>query len=153
MAKILNNKPNRVTQSALYALEVQFSEYINGQRKKFDLKPFGVHGDLRELKGTDLQRRVWLELLKIPYGTVLTYSELAQKAGNPKAVRAVASAVASNPLYIIIPCHRVVPKVHFRKNISIPKNLQSKALEAKNVGNYALGINMKLALLKLEGVI
>ena len=117
------------------SLERQFAEYVDGKRKKFDLKELGLHTDLRELKGTELQKRVWLELLKIPYGTVLTYSELAQRVGKLKAVRAVASAVASNPLYIIIPCHRVVPKM------------------SKTVGNYALGIDLKKILLRIEGVI
>lgn len=133
--KNLNRTPNKATECAFENLEKQFSEYVYGQRKKFDIKPLGLHADLRELKGTELQKRVWIELLKIPYGTVLTYSELAQRVGNSKAVRAVASAVGSNPLYIVIPCHRVVPKA------------------SKTVGNYALGTDLKKILLRIEGVI
>lgn len=59
---------------------------------------------------TDLQRAVWEELTKIPYGTTLSYEELALRIGKPKAVRAVATAVGENPLSIIIPCHRIIRK-------------------------------------------
>ena len=142
---VLKFVPNPATESAIKNLEKQFCEYAVGARKKFNLRELGIHSDLRELKGTDLQRRVWRELLEIPYGKVLTYSELAQKVGKPKAVRAVASAVASNLLYIVIPCHRVVPKGHQSKTLH--------GLKAENIGNYALGPNMKKILLKIEGVI
>jgi AraC family transcriptional regulator, regulatory protein of adaptative response / methylated-DNA-[protein]-cysteine methyltransferase len=59
-------------------------------------------------QGTPFQLRVWQELRRIPRGTTISYSELAKRIGRPKAVRAVASACASNPLAIITPCHRVV---------------------------------------------
>ena len=58
--------------------------------------------------GTDFQKRVWQLLLEIPYGETITYGELAQKAGTPKAARAVGVAVGENPFSIIVPCHRVV---------------------------------------------
>lgn len=58
-------------------------------------------------QGTAFQRRVWDALQAIPAGETITYSELAQRLGNPKAVRAVASACAANPLAVLIPCHRV----------------------------------------------
>lgn len=61
-------------------------------------------------QGTDFQKKVWNALLKIPKGKTVTYSELAKKIGAPKAVRAVASAVAKNKIALLIPCHRVVPK-------------------------------------------
>jgi O-6-methylguanine DNA methyltransferase len=127
------------TQEALASLNIQFGEYISGKRKKFDLRKMGIHADLRELKGTELQKKVWGQLSNIPYGKTLTYSELAQRVGKPKAVRAVASAVASNPLCIIIPCHRVLPK-------------QSKGTRAIDIGQYVLGKELKEILLKLEGV-
>lgn len=63
-----------------------------------------------KLQGTEFQMKVWLELLKIPAGKTLTYSELAKKLRKPSAVRAVASAVAKNPVSYWIPCHRVVGK-------------------------------------------
>jgi len=60
------------------------------------------------IRGTDFQRKVWVELANIPYGNITSYKELANAIGNPKAVRAVANAVASNPISIMIPCHRVI---------------------------------------------
>lgn len=63
-----------------------------------------------KLQGTEFQMKVWLELLKIPRGQTWTYSELAKKVRKPSAVRAVASAVAKNPISYWIPCHRVVGK-------------------------------------------
>lgn len=64
--------------------------------------------DIGKLKGTEFQKRVWLELTKIPKGQIITYKELAKKINKPNAVRAVANAVGANPLLIKIPCHRVV---------------------------------------------
>ena len=58
--------------------------------------------------GTDFQKRVWQLLLEIPYGETITYGELAQEAGTPKAARAVGVAVGDNPFSIIVPCHRVI---------------------------------------------
>lgn len=60
--------------------------------------------------GTDFQKRVWQLLLEIPYGQTVTYGELAEQAGSPKASRAVGVAVGENPFSIIVPCHRVVGK-------------------------------------------
>lgn len=60
--------------------------------------------------GTALQRMVWLQLTKIPYGQTISYTDLANKVGFPRAVRAVASACGANPLPLVIPCHRVVAK-------------------------------------------
>jgi methylated-DNA-[protein]-cysteine S-methyltransferase len=64
--------------------------------------------DVSTLPGTDLQKKVWMALQDIPFGTTLTYSQLAEKIGKPKAVRAVASAVGKNPRAPEIPCHRIV---------------------------------------------
>ena len=63
---------------------------------------------VEKLKGTEFQKKVWKELLKISKGKTITYKELAKKIGKPKAVRAVASAVGANPCAPKIPCHRVV---------------------------------------------
>lgn len=60
--------------------------------------------------GTALQRSVWLAIAKIPYGRTISYSELAERVGFPRAVRAVASACGANPIPLLIPCHRVVAK-------------------------------------------
>ena len=64
--------------------------------------------NIGKLKGTEFQKRVWLELTKIPKGQIITYKELSHKVGRPDAVRAVANAVGANPLIVTIPCHRVV---------------------------------------------
>jgi O-6-methylguanine DNA methyltransferase len=60
--------------------------------------------------GTALQRSVWLAIARIPYGQTISYTELAERVGFPRAVRAVASACGANPIPLIIPCHRVVAK-------------------------------------------
>jgi methylated-DNA-[protein]-cysteine S-methyltransferase len=78
----------------------QLDEYFNGMRKEFDLKI--------SLDGTDFQKKVWNELLNIPYGTTLSYKELAIKIGNEKGVRAVGNANGKNMIWIIVPCHRVI---------------------------------------------
>lgn len=78
----------------------QFSAYFNGTRSGFDLKINPI--------GTDFQLGVWTELQKIPFGTCITYAELARRLGNPKVIRAAATANGKNPLGILIPCHRVV---------------------------------------------
>ncbi|MFQ5640255.1 MAG: methylated-DNA--[protein]-cysteine S-methyltransferase [bacterium] len=69
-------------------------------------KPLHVH-----LKGTNFQIKVWEALLKIPYGKVVAYEDIADFIGKPKAVRAVANAVAKNPVPFLIPCHRVIRKL------------------------------------------
>jgi methylated-DNA-[protein]-cysteine S-methyltransferase len=78
----------------------QLEEYFAGRRTSFDLplKP----------GGTAFQQAAWQALREIPYGSTMTYREVAQEIGNPKAVRAVGSANSRNPISIIIPCHRVV---------------------------------------------
>ncbi|SDJ54963.1 methylated-DNA--[protein]-cysteine S-methyltransferase [Streptomyces indicus] len=78
----------------------QLTAYFAGERTTFDLP---LH-----LDGTDFQRTVWAELLKIPYGETRTYGELAEALGNPAASRAVGLANGKNPIGIIVPCHRVV---------------------------------------------
>ena len=59
-------------------------------------------------KGTEFQKNVWKELVKIPYGKTVSYLDLAKKLGDAKAIRAVAAANGKNPLWIIVPCHRVI---------------------------------------------
>ena len=78
----------------------QLNEYFAGVRREFDL-PLAA-------KGTAFQQAVWAQLLKIPYGEVRTYGQLAAALGNPKASRAVGSACHRNPLCIVVPCHRVI---------------------------------------------
>lgn len=80
----------------------QLHEYFNHRLKHFDLDVI--------LDGTDFQLDVWARLQKIPYGTTLSYGEVAQKIGRKFAAQAVGRAVGINPIPIIIPCHRVIPK-------------------------------------------
>jgi len=100
--------------------------YLEGKLKEFQSKV-----DLSS--GTSFQRSVWRELLKIPYGKVKTYSEIARKIGNPRAARAVGNAVGANPIPIIVPCHRVVATNGF--------------------GGYSCGIEIKKKLLHIEGAL
>ena len=78
----------------------QLNEYFNGSRKTFDL-------DLNP-EGTDFQKRVWLRLQNIPFGKTTSYLELSRSLGDVKAIRAVAAANGKNPLWIVVPCHRVI---------------------------------------------
>ncbi|MEI6001647.1 methylated-DNA--[protein]-cysteine S-methyltransferase [Paraburkholderia bengalensis] len=84
----------------LVEVERQLNEYFAGRRNKFNV-PLKFHG-------TDFQKRVWKELLNIPYGETRTYGEIAVAIGNPTAVRAVGAANGRNPISIIAPCHRVI---------------------------------------------
>lgn len=93
---------------------------------------YEVQDDVFEaMEATELQRIVWKELTKIPYGTTISYEELALRIGNPKAVRAVASAVGDNPISIAIPCHRIV-------------------LKSGAIGEYHWGADIKEKLLAYE---
>ncbi len=82
------------------ALKKQLKEYFSGKRKEFSI-PLFFHG-------SEFQKSVWKILKDIPFGKTISYFRLAELLNNPKAVRAAANATGSNPLAIIIPCHRVV---------------------------------------------
>lgn len=101
----------------------QLEEYFAGRRTTFDLP-------LRP-KGTEFQRRVWKELLHVPYGQTATYGEIAKRIRNPNAARAVGQACNANPIPIFIPCHRVVGS-------------------SNRLTGFALGLDVKSALLELE---
>lgn len=101
----------------------QLDVYFKGKRKEFDIKI--------KLKGTSFQQKVWEELVRIPYGSTLSYKDIATKIGNMKASRAVGRANNKNPIPIIVPCHRVIGK------------------NGKLVG-YAMGLEIKQMLLDLE---
>ncbi|MEE9168363.1 MAG: methylated-DNA--[protein]-cysteine S-methyltransferase, partial [bacterium] len=100
--------------------------YFRGKRMTFSVP---IRFD-----GTDFQNKVWHALTEIPYGQTVTYKEVAEKIGNPKAVRAVGNANNRNPIAIVVPCHRVI------------------GADGKLVG-YGGGLEMKEKLLKLEGAI
>ena len=103
----------------------QLQEYFQGQRQSFTL-PLAP-------PGTPFQQRVWQELQRIPFGTTLTYGELAQRLGMPQAARAVGHANGRNPLAIVIPCHRLIGS-------------------DGQLHGYASGIALKQRLLQHEGV-
>ena len=94
--EFLNQKVPESLQDCL----TQLKEYFNGERASFDLTV--------NLKGTPFQKKVWKELLNIPYGKTRTYLQQSKALGDVKAIRAVASANGKNPLWIVIPCHRVI---------------------------------------------
>nr|WP_321232999.1 methylated-DNA--[protein]-cysteine S-methyltransferase [uncultured Psychroserpens sp.] len=79
---------------------IQLQEYFEGSRTKFDLK--------LNPQGTDFQKLIWTLLEEIPYGKTLSYLQLSKRLGDVKAIRAVANANGKNPLWIIVPCHRVI---------------------------------------------
>lgn len=95
---------DNVSEVTGYFAEVakQLDEYFAGKRTKFELNI--------SPKGTEFQKKVWKNLLKIPYGKTKSYQEIAEAIGNPNAQRAVGSACNKNPILLIIPCHRVVSK-------------------------------------------
>jgi methylated-DNA-[protein]-cysteine S-methyltransferase len=113
--------PTKAIQSCLKQLD----EYFKGKRKKFNLP--------LKIEGTPFQIRVWKELSKIPFGKVISYKELAQKVGKPKAFRAVGNANGKNKFPIILPCHRVIAS-------------------DGTLGGYGLGLPRKKKLLDHEEV-
>jgi AraC family transcriptional regulator, regulatory protein of adaptative response / methylated-DNA-[protein]-cysteine methyltransferase len=105
------------------------------QIKHFFELNLGIHGPIKlHLKGTDFQLKVWEALLKIPFGELSTYGQLAKKIDNPNASRAVGTAIGSNPIAFIIPCHRVI---------------QASGL----VGGYMWGSTRKTAIIGWESAI
>ena len=95
-----DKKLNGIFPEILKDAVTQFQEYFNGDRTVFDLK--------LNPSGTDFQKKVWDALLKIPFGKTVSYLELSKQLGDVKAIRAVASANGKNPLWIVVPCHRVI---------------------------------------------
>ena len=101
----------------------ELEEYFEGKRQSFDV-PLNP-------KGTEFQKRVWNALTKVPYGETRTYKDIAIVAGNEKACRAVGMANNRNPIWIIIPCHRIIGA-------------------NKSLTGYGGGLDMKKKLLDLE---
>ncbi len=112
-------------------LEMQLNEYFEGKRKEFNL-PLAIIG-------SDFQKKVWNELLRIPYGQTCSYSEQSISVGNIKSIRAVAAANGANRIAILIPCHRVIGKngalIGFGgglENKKILLELEQKYINTKN---------------------
>lgn len=124
----LNNSFNEKDLEVSYSENIELAikelkEYFEGKRREFTFN--------LSIKGTEFQKKVWKELIKIPYGETRSYKEIAKAIGNENASRAVGNANNKNNLPIVIPCHRVIGK-----NGSL-------------VG-YELGLKMKEFLLRLE---
>ncbi|WP_298340570.1 methylated-DNA--[protein]-cysteine S-methyltransferase [uncultured Algibacter sp.] len=97
------NSEEKITDIIPIELEdcvIQLHEYFEGSRKQFDLK--------LNPSGTDFQKKIWKLLEVIPYGKTTSYLDLSKQHGDVKAIRAVANANGKNPLWIIVPCHRVI---------------------------------------------
>lgn len=103
----------------------QLKSYFKGKLKAFDL-PLGG-------QGTDFQKMVWQQLMEIPYGETVSYADVAEAIGKPKACRAVGNANGKNPITIIVPCHRVIAS-------------------GGKPGGYGGRLDIKARLLQLEGV-
>ncbi len=125
-------KPERIDPDAVRDDDViaevhkQVLEYCAGKRKKFDLQ--------LAAQGSEFQRAVWKALTKIPYGETTSYGALAKKLGQPGAARAVGLANGQNPIWLIVPCHRVI------------------GADGSLTG-YAGGLPLKKALLEHEGAL
>lgn len=114
------------THPVLDAAATQLGQYLAGERTDFELPLAAV--------GTPFQHRVWEQLQRIPFRDTTTYGQIARSVGSPRAAQAVGAAVGANPLSIVVPCHRVLAS--------------NGALTG-----YAGGVETKLALLRLEGVL
>lgn len=99
---VLNSeeKETDIIPEVLQECVYQLNDYFEGNRIQFDLK--------LNPEGTDFQKTVWHQLQTIPYGKSISYLELSKQLGDVKAIRAVANANGKNPLWIIVPCHRVI---------------------------------------------
>lgn len=104
---------------------IEIEEYLDGSRKNFTTT--------LDIQGTEFQKRVWLELTRIPFGETRSYKEIAIKLNDSNASRAVGTANGKNPLSLIIPCHRVISS-------------------DGSLGGYAGGLDIKTKLLALERV-
>ena len=110
----------------LRAAQTQLAGYFAGRRTAFDLP--------LDLRGTDFQRAVWEALCEFPYGETCSYGDVAAEIGRPRAARPVGQAVGANPIGVIVPCHRVIGS------------------DGQLTG-YGGGLDLKRALLRLEGVL
>ncbi len=111
------------SQAKLAQYRAELEEYFAGRRRRFDLP--------LDLRGTPFQKRCWQALLDIPYGETRTYAEIARAVGSPRAFRAVGMANHSNPIAIVVPCHRVIAS-------------------DGTLGGYGGGLDLKARLLHLE---
>lgn len=121
--KVYNDKTNLIDQAFQ-----QLDEYFCGIRKTFD---FPI-----KLKGTDFQKKVWKELMNIPYGSTVSYKFIAKKIGNEKALRAIGNANNKNKLLIVVPCHRVVGSNGKLMGFAIGEEIKEKLLILEKSNKY-----------------
>ncbi len=120
---LIRNNTDRQNMSIFRTVQDQIISYFKLEAKVFRLPIY--------LNGTTFQQRVWNTLQTIPYGTTVSYSQIARAINRPKSYRAVGMAISQNPISIIIPCHRVIAKTG-------------------NISGYAGGLDVKKKLLRLE---
>jgi methylated-DNA-[protein]-cysteine S-methyltransferase len=118
---------NSAEREVFDALATQIDEYFDGSRPDFDL-PLDID------TGSAFQQRIWQTIASIPHGQVLSYAEVAIRAGYPNAFRAVGTACGANPVALVVPCHRVVAS-------------------GGKLGGYGGGLEMKVWLLRHEGFV
>jgi methylated-DNA-[protein]-cysteine S-methyltransferase len=128
LAELAGQISPRVLESARSTEEVrrELEEYFEGRRRRFEVKV-----DLSAIQG--FSRKVLQQTSRIPFGSVITYRDVATRAGSPRAVRAAGNALGANPVPIVVPCHRVVRT-------------------GGGLGGYTGGLERKEALLELEGI-
>jgi methylated-DNA-[protein]-cysteine S-methyltransferase len=128
LAELAGEISPRVLESARSTQDVrrELEEYFEGRRRAFDVKV-----DLSAIQG--FSRKVLQQTSRIPFGSVITYRDVATRAGSPRAVRAAGNALGANPVPIVVPCHRVVRT-------------------GGGLGGYTGGLERKETLLELEGV-
>jgi methylated-DNA-[protein]-cysteine S-methyltransferase len=113
----------------------QLEQYFNKDREIFDI-------NIKFNKGTDFQKSIWNSLLEIPFGQTVSYAKIASNIANPKAVRAVGSAIGANPVSIIVPCHRVIGSDGSLTGFAWGLEVKKKLLDLEKEKRY--GIQKKL---------
>ncbi len=121
----LPDSPIKQDESKISPLITELTQYFDGQRADFTIP--------LELRGTPFQQSVWRALCEIPYGHTRAYSDIAKQIQKPRAIRAVGAAIGANPIWIVVPCHRVIGK--------------NGALTG-----YRGGLDLKRRLLEIEGI-
>lgn len=102
----------------------ELMEYLSGERQEFTMN--------LDLRGTDFQKKVWDELIKVSYGNSATYTELAERMNRPDAPRAVGAAIGANPVLIAVPCHRMFGKHGEWRGYRGGLNMKKKLLDIED---------------------
>ena len=124
IAKIFYRTEPVIIESRNKFVEDEINNFLEKRSKEINLTP-----DF--LTGTDFEKTIWSELIKIPYGRTASYKKVASLAGKPNACRAAGTAIGKNPLLILVPCHRVIKS-------------------SGEMGNFSSGVKIKKLLLDLE---